>query len=93
MPIRIVPQVSTSCNGARAFVLQCKRIDFAYCDWAGSSRGMTDFLKTRLPAFAKENPQIEMTVSNRPHKHPIVRGKYSRLPFCPLSIEKTDNKK
>lgn len=27
-------------NGLGAFVLQCKKIDFHYCDWAGSSRGM-----------------------------------------------------
>jgi large subunit ribosomal protein L43 len=27
-------------NGVGAFILQCKRIDFHYCDWAGSSRGM-----------------------------------------------------
>lgn len=27
-------------NGVGAFILQCKRLDFHYCDWAGSSRGM-----------------------------------------------------
>lgn len=27
-------------NGVGAFILQCKRIDFHYCDWAGSSKGM-----------------------------------------------------
>ena|SRR2546423_4637143 len=27
-------------NGLGAFILQCKRLDFHYCDWAGSSRGM-----------------------------------------------------
>ena len=27
-------------NGVGAFVLQCKKMDFHYCDWAGSSKGM-----------------------------------------------------
>jgi hypothetical protein len=27
-------------NGVGAFILQCKRLDFHYCDWAGSSKGM-----------------------------------------------------
>lgn len=27
-------------NGLGAFVLQCKKLDFHYCDWAGSSKGM-----------------------------------------------------
>ena len=27
-------------NGVGAFVLQCKRLDFHYCDAGGSSRGM-----------------------------------------------------
>lgn len=27
-------------NGVGAFILQCKRLDFHYCDWAGSSRGL-----------------------------------------------------
>ncbi len=27
-------------NGVGAFILQCKKLDFHYCDWAGSSKGM-----------------------------------------------------
>ena len=27
-------------NGVGAFILQCKKMDLHYCDWAGSSRGM-----------------------------------------------------
>jgi large subunit ribosomal protein L43 len=37
---------------------------------------MNAFLKHALPAFAKENPQIEIRVSPRPHKHPIIKGHY-----------------
>lgn len=27
-------------NGVGAFILQCHKLSFHYCDWAGSSRGM-----------------------------------------------------
>jgi large subunit ribosomal protein L43 len=74
-------------------VLQCKRLDFHYCDWAGSSKGMkyvhlmtlfhtyltippSSFLRHALPKFAAANPQIEMTVSPRPRKHPVIIGHY-----------------
>ena len=40
MPITPLRLVSRSQNGVGAFVLQCKRLEFNYCDWAGSSRGM-----------------------------------------------------
>ncbi|GAB1196827.1 hypothetical protein APSETT444_006105 [Aspergillus pseudonomiae] len=34
------------------------------------------FLKNTLPSFAKANPQIEIRVSPRPHKHPVIKGHY-----------------
>ena len=68
--------LSTAQNGVGAFILQCKRLSFHYCDWAGSSRGMTAFLKHQLPAFAAANPQIEIQVSPRPGKHPVIKGVY-----------------
>lgn len=37
---------------------------------------MNSFLKHTLPAFARANPQIEIQVSPRPRKHPVVRGLY-----------------
>jgi large subunit ribosomal protein L43 len=73
-------------NGVGAFILQCKRIDFHYCDWAGSSRGMVDFLKHDLARFAKQNPQIEITVSPRPNKHPLVTGHYINGGQKPVSV-------
>ena len=37
----VLPVTDTlSQNGVGAFILPCKRLDFHYCDWAGSSRGM-----------------------------------------------------
>ncbi|GAB1206430.1 thioredoxin-like protein [Aspergillus pseudonomiae] len=76
MPVQGIRAVTTARNGVGAFILQCKRLDFHYCDWAGSSRGMVAFLKNTLPSFAKANPQIEIRVSPRPHKHPVIKGHY-----------------
>ncbi|KAK5652494.1 hypothetical protein OQA88_10396 [Cercophora sp. LCS_1] len=76
MTVRGLPQISTSRNGVGAFILQCKRLDFHYCDWAGSSKGMNGFIKSLLPKFAAAHPQIEITVSPRPRKHPEIVGHY-----------------
>jgi large subunit ribosomal protein L43 len=32
--------VSYAQNGVGAFIQQCKRMEFRYCDWGGSSQGM-----------------------------------------------------
>jgi large subunit ribosomal protein L43 len=74
-----------------AFVLPCKRLDFHYCDWAGSSRGMLSFIKHTLPSFARQNPQIEIRVSPRPRKHPMIRGYYvngKEKAICVRNLEK-----
>lgn len=34
------------------------------------------FIVHELPKFAKQNPQIEIVVSRRPRKHPVIRGTY-----------------
>lgn len=34
------------------------------------------FLTQTLPTFARENPQIEIRVSPRPSKHPVIKGQY-----------------
>lgn len=36
----------------------------------------SSFLKSHLEAFARANPQIEVTVSPRPGKHPVLKGRY-----------------
>ncbi|MCJ1430280.1 39S ribosomal protein L51, mitochondrial [Sticta canariensis] len=76
MPVRAIQRLSTSQNGVDAFILQCKRLDFHYCDWAGSSKGMNAFLKQLLRPFAAQHPQIEIHVSPRPSRHPVIRGTY-----------------
>jgi large subunit ribosomal protein L43 len=37
---------------------------------------MNNFIKTHLPKFAKNHPQIEITVSPRPRRHPVIVGHY-----------------
>ncbi|PWW78385.1 hypothetical protein C7212DRAFT_315624 [Tuber magnatum] len=76
MPISALQAVSKAQNGVGAFILQCKRMEFNFCDWAGSSKGMRSFLKHSLSQFAKENPQIEIIVAPRPNQTPIIRGTY-----------------
>ncbi|KAJ4385136.1 39S ribosomal protein L51, mitochondrial [Neurospora sp. IMI 360204] len=77
MTIKALTQISSAGrNGVGAFVLQCKKLDIHYSDWAGSSRGMNGFIKSLLPKFAAANPQIEFVVSPRPAKHPIIMGHY-----------------
>ncbi|KAL3423389.1 hypothetical protein PVAG01_05136 [Phlyctema vagabunda] len=76
MTVAGIRQASVGQNGVGAFILQCKRMDFHYCDWAGSSKGMNAFLKNSLARFAAANPAIEITVSPRPRKHPMVIGHY-----------------
>ncbi|KAK6594823.1 hypothetical protein H4I96_10554 [Botrytis cinerea] len=85
MRITGLRKTTTGQNGVGAFILQCTKMDFHYCDWAGSSKGMNcsnthtatvPSSKNSLPGFAKANPQIEITVSPRPAKHPVIIGHY-----------------
>ncbi|KAJ5918976.1 54S ribosomal protein L51 [Penicillium verhagenii] len=76
MPVKGLRTVTTARNGVGAFIHQCKRLDFHYCNYGGSSRGMLAFLTQTLPQFARENPQIELRVSPRPGKHPVIKGQY-----------------
>ncbi|KAB5570346.1 thioredoxin-like protein [Coniochaeta sp. 2T2.1] len=76
MTVVALKQISTARNGVGAFILQCKKMDFHYCDWAGSSKGMNGFIKSVLPRFAAAHPQIEFQVSPRPSKHPVIVGHY-----------------
>ncbi|CAD0090373.1 unnamed protein product, partial [Aureobasidium vineae] len=74
--------VSKAQNGVGAFILQCKRLDFHYCDWAGSSKGMK---------YALLRSPLEITVSPRPRKHPVIKGTYingREKAICVRSLEK-----
>ncbi|KAJ5558796.1 hypothetical protein N7535_009323 [Penicillium sp. DV-2018c] len=93
MPLRGIRTTTAARNGAGAFILQCKRLDFHYCNSSGSSRGMVAFLQNTLPKFARENPQIEIRVSPRPQKHPLIKGLYingREKPVCVRNLEPHD---
>ncbi|CAO3592088.1 unnamed protein product [Absidia cylindrospora] len=68
--------LSTSDNGTGAFVLQCRKLVFNYCELWGSNKGMVNYIKKDLAQFARENPQIEIVVQKRKAHHPIIRGQY-----------------
>ncbi len=65
-------------NGVGAFILQCKRLTFSYCDWGGSSRGMLAFLRSPngFRQTARQHPQVEMVVQRRKGRHPLLLGEY-----------------
>ncbi|KAG6272614.1 hypothetical protein E4U47_002400 [Claviceps purpurea] len=89
MTVRALRKVAGSKNGVGAFILQCKKMELNYCDWAGSSRGMNGFIKSLLPKFVAENPQIEFVLSPRPGKHPLITGHYingRNKPVCVRSL-------
>ncbi|KAH8672525.1 mitochondrial ribosomal protein-like protein subunit L51 [Tricladium varicosporioides] len=91
MVVQAIRKATTGQNGVGAFILQCKRLDFHYCDWAGSSKGMNIFLRTTLQSFARANPQIEISVSPRPRKHPVIIGHYingREKAICVRNLEK-----
>jgi large subunit ribosomal protein L43 len=67
---------NTTQNGVGSFILPCKSLSFHYCNWWGSSRGMNSFIKSSLPTFARNSPQIEITVSPRPRRHPVIIAHY-----------------
>lgn len=51
------------------------------------------FLTSTLPAFARENPQIEIRVSPRPRKHPVIKGSYingGEKATCVRNLEPAD---
>ncbi|KAJ4290620.1 39S ribosomal protein L51, mitochondrial [Kalmusia sp. IMI 367209] len=76
MPLSAIKTLATAQNGVGAFILPCKRITFRYCDWSGSSRGMNAYLKNSLAAFAKRNPQIEISVYPKNANHPAITAYY-----------------
>ncbi|CEG66676.1 39S ribosomal protein L43, mitochondrial [Rhizopus azygosporus] len=70
---RLLPKTN---NGTGAFVLQCRKMVFNYCEKWGSNKGMIEYIKKDLVKFATENPQIEIVVEPRPAHHPVIRGYY-----------------
>jgi len=72
---------STQANGHSAFIPQCRKVVFEYCDKWPSSAHTRTFLLNHLQSVAKENPHVEFVVKQRNHKEPIARGFYSTYPI------------
>jgi large subunit ribosomal protein L43 len=51
------------------------------------------FLQNNLKSFARQNPQIEIRVSPRPQKHPLIKGLYingREKPVCVRNMEPSE---
>jgi large subunit ribosomal protein L43 len=57
---------------------QMLRLTVRYCDFGGSSRGAREWIKTRLPQFATENPHLACRTILGRGKHPAMQGEYLR---------------
>lgn len=69
---------------SRRGMWQLQRIAFNYCEHSGSSRGAREFLSHRshdpsngyMKSFMEENPQIDVTTTVRPGRHPWIEASY-----------------
>lgn len=97
MPVKAIPKFSVARNGLGAFLLPCRRITLQFCNWGGSSKGIREFLKYRLPKVAAENPKIEFKIVKK-SGHPVATGTYNKVDrekaICVrnLNIDEVENK-
>ncbi|KAL2053095.1 hypothetical protein ABVK25_006732 [Lepraria finkii] len=83
MPVQAIRTTSTARNGVGAFILQCKRLDFHYCDHWGSSKGMKTFLRSPPSSPASQPPTPKSKSTSPPPKH---------TPYNPRSLHKRPRK-
>eukprot|EP00700_Malawimonas_jakobiformis_P001195 EC720678.1.p1 GENE.EC720678.1~~EC720678.1.p1 ORF type:complete len:125 (+),score=16.90 EC720678.1:66-440(+) len=58
-------------------IIQLKNLVVFYCKHSGSSRGVRSFLETeRLTKFAEEHPSVVVEATERPGRHPFLKGLY-----------------
>jgi large subunit ribosomal protein L43 len=67
---------SAPSNGHTAFIPQCRKLVFEYCDRWPSSANARTYLVNHLEELARANPHVEVVVKQRNQKQPIVRGFY-----------------
>ncbi|KAJ1508635.1 39S ribosomal protein L51, mitochondrial [Coelomomyces lativittatus] len=63
-------------NGVGIFLPQIERLVFNYCETSGSSKGLIHFFKNDLVSFANSHPHIQIIVTPRPSKHPLIKGQF-----------------
>jgi large subunit ribosomal protein L43 len=52
---------------------------------------MNSFLKASLPSFARNNPQIEFSVSPRPRHHPVIIAHYTNGATRSICVKNLQN--
>jgi large subunit ribosomal protein L43 len=52
---------------------------------------MNSFIKASLPTLAKNSPQIEITVSPRPRRHPVIIAHYMNGTTRSLCVKNLQN--
>uniref|UniRef100_A0A453IQ23 Large ribosomal subunit protein mL43 n=3 Tax=Triticinae TaxID=1648030 RepID=A0A453IQ23_AEGTS len=58
-------------------VWQLQKLVVNYCDWGGSSRGISRaFMESHLPALKEKNPQLEVVTQLVRGQHPNLKGIY-----------------
>ncbi|KAK2679938.1 Ribosomal protein/NADH dehydrogenase domain [Fusarium oxysporum f. sp. vasinfectum] len=84
MTVKAIRQIAKGQNGLGAFILQCKKLDFYYCDWAGSSKVASSslFSPSSPPPTLKSNSPSPP----RPGKHPVVVGHYINGRTKPICV-------
>ena len=68
-------------------VWQLRSLMLQFCNHGGSSRGVRQFAEQMLVPFATANPQIQIAVSNKSGRHPLVTGFYVNDPAKTLSLK------
>ncbi|ENN81043.1 39S ribosomal protein L43, mitochondrial-like [Dendroctonus ponderosae] len=63
-------------NGVGRYVCQLQRVVLKFCMSHGSSRGVREFIETRLLEFVKESPEVAVYLKPRRHKSPIIKAEY-----------------
>ena len=63
---------------------QLQKLTVYHCRSQGSSRGVREFIDTRLPAFAAANSQLNIQTVHRNSRHPYLLAEYGqRTPVTP----------
>lgn len=73
-----LPSLPIKITMATRGVVQLKKLIITYCEHSGSSRGVREFLATKVVHWAENHPetQVEVVTRNGYGKHPFIQGEY-----------------
>ncbi|XP_066156264.1 large ribosomal subunit protein mL43 [Euwallacea fornicatus] len=63
-------------NGVGRYVCQLQRVVLKFCLNHGDSRGMRDFIETKLIDFTKNSPEVAVYLKPRRHRTPVIKAEY-----------------